>query len=365
MTDVHLNRAPAADRLADLVTASLLRAGSDAVAARLFRALPPGAGASELAAQLWADSPGRRQALTEAREKARIALSRARALGATLLGLDGPGYPVWLSKIVDPPIVLWCRGDPVVLDQPSVAVVGSRRPSHGGVAMAERLGRELAESGVVVTSGLARGIDGAAHHGALAGQGMTVAVLGSGLDVVYPVSHRGLAAEVARRGCLVTEFAPGTPPLAHHFPLRNRVISGLSRAVVVVEAAERSGSLITARMALEQGRSVCAVPGPVAQGGHRGCHALIKDGARLVESVKDVFEEIGWQPPQPPGGAEVRKSLCDSWLCDFMRSGAPVTADRLAELTGRGGGDLLAELGRLEVVGQVERLPGGWFVRLD
>jgi DNA processing protein len=352
-------------RTTDLVAASLLRIGSDALAARLFRTLPEAARAGDLAGLLWTDQGEAARAIDAARARAARALERAQQIGAAVVPTGSSGYPAWLAQIVDPPIVLWILGDPAVLQEASVAVVGSRRPSAAGLALAERLGRDLAEAGLVVTSGLARGIDGAAHRGALAGGGTTIAVLGSGLDVIYPPSHGGLAKEAARHGCLVSELPPGTQPFPAHFPLRNRIISGLSRAVVVVEAAERSGSLITARMALEQGRSVCAVPGPVAPGAHQGCHALIKDGARLVESVKDVLEETGWRPVGSSRTGDRGKSMADSWLCEFMKPAGPVTADRLAELTARGGADVLAELGRLELEGAIERLPGGWFVRLD
>ena len=182
------------------------------------------------------------------------------------------------------------------LGRPSVAVVGARAASPTGQRIGYELGRDLALAGLVVVSGLARGVDGAAHAGALDGGGRTVAVLGCGVDVVYPRQHGALAARVAAQGVIVSEFPPGTEPRPSHFPLRNRIISGLSRAVVVVEASEQSGSLITAQMALEQGRDVLAVPGTWPAGRYRGCHALIKDGARLVETVEDVLEEIGWRP---------------------------------------------------------------------
>jgi DNA processing protein len=174
-----------------------------------------------------------------------------------------------------------------------------------------------------------------------------------------------LAAAVAGQGCLVSEFAPGTPPLPAHFPLRNRIISGLARAVVVVEASDRSGSLITARMALEQGRDVLAVPGGIASGCHRGCHALIKDGARLVETVEDVLEEIGHRGTGGSRSAEGDKPLFDSWLAEAIPPGQSRDPDALALLTRRAAGDVLAELGRLEMAGLIRRVPGGKFVRLD
>jgi DNA processing protein len=241
-----------------------------------------------------------------------------------------------------------------------VAVVGSRRPSAASLLLARRLGRDLARAGLVVVSGLALGIDAAAHEGALEGEGQTVAVLGAGADVVYPRRNGELRARIVRTGCLVSELPPGTPPLARHFPLRNRIISGLSLAVVVVEAAERSGSLITARMALEQGRDVLAVPGSVVSGCHQGCHALIKDGAGLVETASDVLEALGWTTPRVPGASRPVAGLLGS-----MRPGVSMSLDDIAAEAGRPAGELLAELGTLEVAGRVARIGGGLFVRLD
>lgn len=246
-----------------------------------------------------------------------------------------------------------------------MAVVGARDATPAGLAVARRLAGGLAEAGLVVVSGMARGVDGAAHGGALDAGGLTVAVLGCGADVVYPRQHVTLAGEVRRSGALVSELPPGTAPLPRHFPLRNRIISGLARAVVVIEASERSGSLITARMALEQGRDVLAVPGGVASGRHRGCHALIKDGARLVETVGDILEEIGWSPPPENHTDPFFKSLKTSRLDIVMAEGEAYNLDELAARTGQSAAVLLAELGRLEVAGRVVRLGAGNFVRLD
>jgi DNA processing protein len=195
--------------------------------------------------------------------------------------------------------------------------------------------------------------------------GSTIGVLGNGLDVTYPAEHRGLIDAMSRQGLLVSEFPQGTRPYPAHFPLRNRIISGLSRAVVVVEASERSGSLITARAALEQGRDVLAVPGPVAGGGHRGCHGLIKDGARLVESVEDILEEIRWtRPPAVPADSG-DNGLPINELGEIIKPGEVLTLDVLAERSGLAASDLLAALGRLEVAGRVARMAGGTFARLD
>lgn len=274
-------------------------------------------------------------------------------------------YPGLLREIVDPPIVLWRRGDAGGLDQPAVAIVGSRRATPSGLTVARTLARGVAEAGLVVVSGLARGIDAAAHQGALDGGGRTIAVLGCGGDVMYPGEHRVLADRIRAAGALVTEFPPGTPPLQHHFPLRNRIISGLCRAVIVVEASDRSGSLITARMALEQGRDVLAVPGSVASGQYSGCHALIKDGAPLVETARDVLEALGMDPSGVPARENVRRACEMSKLEAVMAAGEAYGIDELAARTGLEAAALLAELGTLEIAGRIGRVPGAGFVKVD
>jgi DNA processing protein len=212
---------------------------------------------------------------------------------------------------------------------------------------------------------MARGIDAAAHQGALDASGVTVGVLGCGADVVYPREHASLAARIRAEGALASEFPPGMPPLAHHFPMRNRIISGLARAVVVIEASDRSGSLITARMALEQGRDVLAVPGNVSSGQHAGCHALIKDGAALVETVSDVLVALGWPARPGPGAGEASNHRVISKLEAAMAVGEPYTVDELSARTRLSGPQLLAELGALEVAGVVVRIPGAGFVKVD
>ncbi len=303
--------------------------------------------------------------MAEARLAAREAIGAARGAGLTILTVGEPAYPALLRQIPDPPIVLWCRGRPDLLDHPGVAIVGSRGASADGLAMARHLGREVSRAGLAVTSGLARGIDGASHRGALEAGGLTIGVLGNGVDVAYPAEHRDLTAAIATDGLLVSEFPPGVRPRSSHFPLRNRIISGLSRAVVVVEANERSGSLITARAALEQGRDVLAVPGPVAPGNHRGCHALIKDGARVVESVEDILEELRWVRPALPSPIAEDKALSISNLDGFINRGEVLTLDDLATRSRRPVADLLADLGRLEVAGHIVRMAGGTYARLD
>jgi len=203
-----------------------------------------------------------------------------------------PEYPARLREIYEPPALLYMRGDLTALQEPAVALVGSRRPSRYGLNIAERFGYELANCGLVVVSGLARGIDAAAHRGCLRAGGKTVAVLGSGLGRIYPSEHGNLAEAIMRRGAVVTEFPWNTAPSPEHFPRRNRLISGLSLAVVVVEAAERSGALITANQALEQGRDVMAVPGDIGRLTAMGCHRLIQAGAKLVTCAEDILEEV-------------------------------------------------------------------------
>lgn len=282
--------------------------------------------------------------------------------GFTVVRLQDEGYPTRLREISDPPAVLWRRG-PLGLEGKAVAIVGSRTATPTGLVVARQLSRDLAERGYMIVSGLAAGIDGAAHQAALDAGGATVAVLGCGVDIAYPNRHRVLAAAIADSGCLVSEFAPGTLPQPWHFPKRNRIISGLSQAVIVVEASERSGSLITARMALEQGRDVLAVPGSVTSGCYRGCHALIRDGARLVETIKDVVEELEGITLESVGGSPASNSLFVSYLEPIMAPSELYTIDDLAERTGRPASELLTELGHLEIEGRIARTSAGRFVR--
>ena len=211
-----------------------------------------------------------------------------------------PAFPPHLLNIPDPPAQLWVRGKASLLTRTAVAIVGSRRASPASLDIARRLAADLARVGLAIVSGLARGCDGAAHRGALDAGGITIAVLGSGLDTIYPPEHRALAGEIAQSGVLLSEFPPGAPPLPGHFRQRNRLISGLSRGVVVIEANDKSGSLITAGCALSQGREVMVVPGIVLAGRNRGGHQLIRDGATLVESAEDVVAAlVGATPPAP------------------------------------------------------------------
>jgi DNA processing protein len=292
------------------------------------------------------------------------ALARAGRAGIAAITVADPAYPARLRMIADPPLVLWTRGTADTLRAPSVAIVGARAATPAGREMARWLATDLATEGVAVVSGLALGIDAAAHEGALSA-GRTVAVLGAGTDVIYPASHRDLAERVARCGALVSEFVPGTAPHGHHFPLRNRIISGLALGVVVVEAAEHSGSLITARCALDQGRDVMACPGNPRSGRNRGAHGLLRDGARLVESARDVLDEIGWRRAEsaPQGGRDDSPTAADPVL-SALPVGEPLTLEELAAIAAVPLQALLAHLTELELAGDVERVEGGRFVRI-
>lgn len=289
-----------------------------------------------------------------------------------IVALGDADYPEALLTIEDPPLMLYLMGQVDRLDAlRGIAVVGSRNPTPQGAANARQFARAFGAAGLTVVSGLALGVDGAAHEGALEGaapvQLATLAVVGTGLDRVYPKQHLELARRIARQGLLVSEYRLGTPPLAANFPRRNRIISGLSQGTLVVEAALKSGSLITARLASEQGREVFAIPGSIHAAQSRGCHALIRQGAKLVESAQDVLEELRWPTPAPapaaapacdarPGGAEDR-------LLALMGHD-PVSLDALQARSGLDTPTLQARLLALELDGAVGRLPGGLFQRL-
>ena len=287
-----------------------------------------------------------------------------------LLTLGDAAYPGRLLQSPDPPLLLYGQGNPAHLAAPSIAVVGSRHPTAQGRDNARDFSRAFGQAGYAVVSGLAQGIDGAAHEGALEAGAPTVAVVGTGLDRVYPPRHRDLAHRIARQGVLVSEYLPGTPPLAENFPQRNRIIAGLSLGTVVVEAALRSGSLITARLANEAGREVYALPGSIHAEQSRGCHALIRDGARLVESAAEVLDDLR-QPglglataPAATGGdtGTPAAPAPDDPLLDALGHD-PVTLDSLQARTGWPTADLLARLLDLELEGRVARLPGGLYQR--
>ena len=303
-------------------------------------------------------------------DRARRELENIDRKAYTLLTLDDPAYPGYLREIFDPPFVLYCEGDPETLRNPAVAIVGARRPTPYGRAVAEKLAGDLADRGCVIASGLAAGIDACAHRGALR-KGRTVAVLGSGLDVPYPWENRGLHRDIAARGAVVTEYALGTPPLAENFPVRNRIISGLSVGLVVVEAARKSGSLITAKLALSQDREVMAVPGNVTSELSEGPNGLIRDGARPVASWEDVAEALPspWREnllarrdeKEQNSGASLSQDECR--LLDELPVDAALPIDELAERTGLSVSSLLALLLGLELKGAVIQHPGKEFQR--
>lgn len=277
-----------------------------------------------------------------------------------LVTLADPRYPGLLREIHDPPCVLHVAGELSLLQRPAVAVVGSRNATAAGKRDAEALARDLSAAGLAIVSGMALGIDAAAHRGGLAGPGSSIAVVGTGIDVVYPEAHAALAAELSRAGCIVSEFPLGMPPLAGNFRRRNRLISGLSRGVVVVEANLRSGSLITARSALEQGREVFAVPGSIHSPVSKGCHALLRDGAGLVEGADDVLRPLRIPAPAREAGAAAKPPPHP--LLETMGF-APATIDEIAASCGLAAHEVAAQLVGLEIEGLVAALPGGRYQR--
>lgn len=285
----------------------------------------------------------------------------------TWIALGDPRYPQALLQTADPPLLLYAQGRrPELLNTPSLAIVGSRNPTPQGTENARAFAEHLGREGLTIVSGMALGIDAAAHSGALNGKGGTIAVVGTGLDRVYPRAHRELAHRIAEHGVIVSEFALGTEPLAANFPQRNRIIAGLSLGTLVVEAALESGSLITARLALEAGREVFAIPGSIHSPQSRGCHALIKQGARLVDDARDVLDELAGQlPPRAPraaarttpGAAPVQDPLLEQMGYEA------VDLDQLQARTGWPAAQLNARLLELELEGRVARMPGGLFQR--
>lgn len=308
-------------------------------------------------------------------------LDRVKQLGGDILLLDDGSYPAYLREIADPPMVLYVKGNwQECFDQPGIAVIGSRRCSTYGENTAEMLSRDLAEHGICIISGLARGIDAAAHKGALSAGGRTIAVIGTGIDNVYPRENTGLTREILDNGgCLVSQFPLGTPPLPEHFPFRNRIISGLSMGVLVVEASERSGSLITARLAAEQGREVMAVPGNITSGNSYGTNYLIKSGAKLVQQWQDVVSEM---PPDiaakilpPPTDKKVDEAAMQPQLApaglsenelkvwNTLSADDETHIDQLLAKTGMSFGDLNSALVSLDIKDLIRVLPGKNYAR--
>lgn len=275
--------------------------------------------------------------------------------------LGDPLYPASLLEAPDPPLLLYAQGRAELLQADAIAIVGSRNPTPQGLANARAFGAALSEAGFSIVSGLALGIDGAAHEGGLQGPGATIAVVGTGLDRVYPRRHLDLARRIAHDGLMLSEFALGTPPLNHHFPQRNRLIAGLSKGTLVVEAALQSGSLITARLASEAGREVFAIPGSIHSPQARGCHWLLKQGAKLVDSAQDVFDELR------PGRLTVTHARAPSAPPDALLAALgyePSSLDALAQRTGWSAAELNTRLLDLELEGRVARLPGQFFQRV-
>jgi len=281
-----------------------------------------------------------------------------------IVTLGDAEYSPMLLNTADPPLMLYTMGRLELLARASISIVGSRNPTAQGRDNARQFAAHLSRAGLTVVSGLALGIDGAAHEGGLIGPASTVAVVGTGLDRVYPARHRDLAHQIAQRGLVVTEYSLGMPPLAENFPRRNRIIAGLSRGTLVVEAAIQSGSLITARLAAESGRDVFAIPGSIHSPQSRGCHALIKQGAKLVETAADILSELDVRAAPQVDHREGRAdgdAVEDPLLVALGHD--PVTLDALSARTGLSAGDLSAKLLELELQGRVARLPGQLFQR--
>jgi DNA processing protein len=315
--------------------AALVRSVGEALAGRI---LADDQGAAVDAALRWADAPGH-----------------------AVVTLADPAYPQRLLEIPDPPAVLYVHGRTDLLARPGLAIVGSRNATPQGIANATSFARAFSEAGLTIASGLALGIDAAAHRGALEGEGSTIAVLGAGVDVVYPPRNAELHRAIAERGAVVSEFPLGTPAIGGNFPRRNRLISGLARGVLVVEAALASGSLVTARLAAEQGREVFAVPGSIHSPLSKGCHALIKDGAKLVESAQDVLAELG----VPAAALSVQQSSAEV-AHELLRhlGHDPCNVDTLCRRSGLTPDTVSAMLLQLELDGRVASLPGGRYQRI-
>ena len=301
------------------------------------------------------------------RQAVDLSLEWAQGPQHRLLTLGATDYPRVLLELADPPNLLYAKGNLKALENPCLAIVGSRNATAGGLQNAERFSLALAESGYTIVSGLALGIDTAAHQGALTSgrQGATIAIIGTGIDRVYPARNQPLARRIVEEGSLIlSEFPLGIGVQAHHFPRRNRLISGLSRGVLVVEAATESGSLITARLAGEQGRDVFAIPGSIHSPQSRGCHRLIRDGAKLVESANDIIEEVGHSVTFSGGDHNFGEAAVTDHPVLVALGGDPVTLEELATRCDLTSDRLLAMLFELELGGRVAALPGGRYQRL-
>jgi DNA processing protein len=281
-----------------------------------------------------------------------------------IIMLADSDYPQALLNITDPPLLLYVKGRLDLLNHSALAIVGSRNATPQGNSNAEAFAKSLSDAGLCIISGMAHGIDAAAHRGALKGQGSSIAIVGTGLDKVYPAANRDLAHALAEHGAIISEFPLGTPPLASNFPRRNRIISGMSIGCLVVEASLQSGSLITARLALEQGRDVFAIPGSIHAPQSKGCHALIKQGAKLVEAAQDILEELGGLIVKPEISlSQPATSSAEGELLGHLGFD-PTNIDTLAERSGLTVSQLSAMLLTLELEGRVSALPGGLYQRI-
>jgi DNA processing protein len=318
---------------------------------------------------------------SEILERAGAEIERLEQLGATVITLEDEDYPPLLREIYDPPIALYVRGDlKRACERPCLAVVGSRRCSTYGINAAASLARDLAAQGLTIVSGMARGIDAAAHRGALEAAGLTVAVVGTGLETTYPKEHKKLEGEIAASGAVISEFPLGTPPLPQNFPYRNRVLSGLCFGVLIVEAAEHSGSLITARLAYEQGREVFAVPGNITSQTSFGPNYLIKDGAKLVQHWRDVIEELPRNLKEKILGIErtatsdaqsnvqpifeaVELSQSERQVLEILSPEVPAHIDQLLITSSLNSSELMNALLGLEMKDRIKQLPGKSFIK--
>ncbi len=314
-------------------------------------------------------------------ERAREEIARATPADVTLVSLDDPSYPPRLKEIYDPPLVLYVRGNPEVLTQPGIAMVGTRHPTPYGLGMAERLACDLAVQGLVIVSGMARGVDTASHRGAISAKGKTIAVFGTGVDVIYPKENSRLSEQiVALGGALISEFPLGTFAAPQNFPIRNRIISGMSVGVLVVEAAEYSGTRITARCALEQNRDVFAVPGNVTNKNSWGPNTLIKQGAKLVATWEDVWEDLPQEvrlkltPPASPESADGSSASLfpdeglpphEKRILSLLKADEATHIDEIVEKleTELSSSEIFAALFELELSGKVRQMPGKNFVK--
>ncbi len=318
--------------------------------------------------------------LLEADNSQAVAAARqwAQASDQHIVTLADTAYPRALLDIADPPTLIYVRGRLDLLQRPALAIVGSRNPTPQGIKNAENFSAALAQSGLIIVSGLALGIDTAAHQAALSVQGDTIAVIGTGIDRIYPARNLDLARKIVKQGCIISEFPLGTPAVAYNFPRRNRLISGLARGVLVVEAAAESGSLITARLAGEQGKEVFSIPGSIHSPQARGCHKLIKQGAKLVETVQDILEELDWHdqysekdqasafsPPAPSVTATVQETRTDTDELLALIGFDPCSIDELAARSGLSIEILSQQLLQLELDGRLANLPGGRFQRIS